>query len=224
MAGSAGHPGRGPKAAHAPTSDPDHPMGAGHGEGASFGDLSEVKVQQIGEMFVAETRSALGTKYSMVPQSGPGVARLRFTIIGVTETVPYVSTATRVIPIGAAINLLSQGAGRGGTLTGSVTYGMEALFAVRRAGRRGGQAADARCLRYRLHARNDGHGPGRRQGRGGEAARDARRPSPVVPAKARPLVPPLPRRVPRGVRRSGPNRGRKRTLHHQRETAAGTKK
>jgi hypothetical protein len=97
------------------------------GEGASFGDLSEVEVQQVGEMFVAETRSALGTKYSMVPQSGPGVARLRFTIIGVTETVPYVSTATRVIPIGAAINLLSQGAGRGGTLTGSVTYGMEAF-------------------------------------------------------------------------------------------------
>ena len=30
MAGPAGHPGRGPKAAHALTFDPDHPMGAGH--------------------------------------------------------------------------------------------------------------------------------------------------------------------------------------------------
>ena len=29
MAGAAGHPGRGPKAAHALTFDPDHPMGAG---------------------------------------------------------------------------------------------------------------------------------------------------------------------------------------------------
>jgi hypothetical protein len=97
------------------------------GKGTSFGDLSDAQVQQIGKMFVEETRSALGNEYHVVTQSGPGVARLRFAIIGVTETVPYVSTATRVIPIGAAINLLSQGADRGGTLTGSVTYGVEAF-------------------------------------------------------------------------------------------------
>jgi hypothetical protein len=69
----------------------------------------------------------LGTKYPVVSKPGPGVARLRFTIMGVSETVPYVSTVTRVIPIGAAINLLSQGTGHGGTLTGSVTYGIEAF-------------------------------------------------------------------------------------------------
>ena len=97
------------------------------GQGASFGNLTEAQVQQVGEMFVDETRAALGATYPIVTQPGPGTARLRFTIIGVTETVPYVSTATRVIPIGAAINLLSQGAGRGGTLTGSVTYGIEAF-------------------------------------------------------------------------------------------------
>jgi hypothetical protein len=98
-----------------------------HGEGASFGGLSDEQVQQIGVMFVEETKLALGSKYPVVTRPGPGVARLRFTIVGVTDTVPYVSTATRVIPIGAAINLLSQGAGRGGTLTGSVTYGVEAF-------------------------------------------------------------------------------------------------
>ena len=98
-----------------------------HGDGASFGGLSDAQIQQIGAMFVEETKLALGSKYPVVTEPGPGVARLRFTIIGVTETVPYVSTATRVIPIGAAINLLSQGAGHGGTLTGSVTYGIEAF-------------------------------------------------------------------------------------------------
>jgi Protein of unknown function (DUF3313) len=97
------------------------------GEGASFGGLSDQEVQQIGEMFVEETRTALGTKHPVMTEPGPGVARLRFTIVGVSDTVPYVSTVTRVIPIGAAINLLSQGAGRGGTLTGSVTYGIEAF-------------------------------------------------------------------------------------------------
>jgi hypothetical protein len=41
-----------------------------------------------------------------VTQPGPDVARLRFTLIVVSRTVPYVATATRIIPVGAAINLL----------------------------------------------------------------------------------------------------------------------
>jgi hypothetical protein len=94
---------------------------------SSFAGLSDADVQAIAAMFVEETKRALGTKYPVVTTPGPGVARLRFTVLGVSKTVPYVSTAARVIPIGAAINLLSQGAGHGGTLTGSVTYGIEAF-------------------------------------------------------------------------------------------------
>lgn len=97
------------------------------GEGAAYGDLPEAEIQEIAQMFVDETRAALGSAYPVVTQPGPGVARLRFTLIGVSKTVPYVSTATRVIPIGAAINLLKGGAGGSGTLTGSVTYGIEAF-------------------------------------------------------------------------------------------------
>ena len=99
------------------------------GEGSGYGDLSDAEVQEIARMFVEETRAALGTTYPVVTQPGPGVARLRFTLIAVAETVPYVSTATRVIPIGAAVNLLKGGAGGPGTLTGSVTYGIEAFDA-----------------------------------------------------------------------------------------------
>lgn len=99
------------------------------GEGSGYGDLSDAEVQQIAQMFVEETRAALGTAYTVVTRPGPGVARLRFTLIAVSETVPYVATATRVIPIGAAVNLLKGGAGGPGTLTGSVTYGIEAFDA-----------------------------------------------------------------------------------------------
>jgi hypothetical protein len=99
------------------------------GEGSGYGDLSEAEVQAIAQMFVEETRAALGPTYPVVTQPGPGVARLRYTLIAVSETVPYVATATRVIPIGAAINLLKGGAGGPGTLTGSVTYGIEAFDA-----------------------------------------------------------------------------------------------
>ncbi len=99
------------------------------GEGSGYGGLSDAEVHQIAEMFVEETRVALGTAYPVVTRPGPGVARLRFTLIAVSETVPYVATATRVIPIGAAINLLKGSAGGSGTLTGSVTYGIEAYDA-----------------------------------------------------------------------------------------------
>jgi hypothetical protein len=99
------------------------------GSGASFGELSDRDVQKVAVTFVEEARNALGTTCPVVSDPGPGVARLRFTVIGVSETVPYVSAAARVIPIGAAIDLLSPGAGHGGTLTGSVTYGIEAFDA-----------------------------------------------------------------------------------------------
>jgi len=76
---------------------------------------------------VTETMQPAEGERGAWTEPGPDVARLRFTLIGVEETVPYVSTVTRVIPIGAAINMVSSAAGGGGTLTGSVTYAIEAL-------------------------------------------------------------------------------------------------
>lgn len=97
------------------------------GEGSSYAGLSDADVQEIAQMFLDETKAALGADYPVVTRPGPDVARLRFTLIAVKRTVPYVSTATRMIPIGTAINLLKAGAGGPGTLTGAVTYGVEAF-------------------------------------------------------------------------------------------------
>ena len=58
------------------------------GEGSGYGDLSDAEVQEIAQMFVEETRAVLGTAYPVVTQPGPGVARLRYTLIAVSETVP----------------------------------------------------------------------------------------------------------------------------------------
>jgi hypothetical protein len=62
-----------------------------------------------------------------VTEPDPDTARLRFTLIGVEQTVPYASTVTRLIPVGAAINVVKSAAGGSGTLTGSVTYAIEAF-------------------------------------------------------------------------------------------------
>ncbi len=110
-------------------------------------------------MFVEETKLALGSKYPVVTEPGPGVARLRFTIIGVTETVPYVSTATRVIPIGAAINLLSHGAGQWRNADGLGHLRHRGLQLANRQAARGCRAtSDPGSLRHQLDAWHDGHG------------------------------------------------------------------
>lgn len=100
------------------------------GEGSSYGDLSNADADLIGYMFVDATRKALTPKFPVVTRPGPNTARLRFTLVEVSSTIPYVSTATRIIPIGAAINILKGGTVGGGTLTGGVTYGVEAFDSV----------------------------------------------------------------------------------------------
>jgi hypothetical protein len=98
------------------------------GEGASYPtDFSEQDLEDIVQGFLDETKAALEPKYPVVTEPGPDTARLRFTLIGVEQTVPYASTVTRLLPIGAAINMVSSAAGGGGTLTGSVTYAIEVI-------------------------------------------------------------------------------------------------
>jgi Protein of unknown function (DUF3313) len=98
------------------------------GEGASYPtNLSQQDLEEIAQGFLDETRKALEPEYPVVTEPGPDVARLRFTLIGVEQTVPYASTVTRLIPVGAAINMVSSATGGGGTLTGSVTYAIEAF-------------------------------------------------------------------------------------------------
>jgi hypothetical protein len=98
------------------------------GEGSSYpAELSQQDREDIAQYFVDEARQALEPDYPVVTEPGPGVARLRFTLLGVEQTVPYASTVTRLIPVGAAINIVKSAAGGSGTLTGSVTYAIEAF-------------------------------------------------------------------------------------------------
>jgi hypothetical protein len=71
--------------------------------------LTNAEIQEIADMFAAEMRAVLEPLLPMVTAPDPDVAPLQLTLIGVKSTVPYVSTATRIIPIGATINALSAG-------------------------------------------------------------------------------------------------------------------
>ncbi|WP_159715173.1 DUF3313 domain-containing protein [Geminicoccus flavidas] len=97
------------------------------GPQADFAGLPRAEVEKIAQMLPEEAKKAVGAKYRLVNEPGPDVARLKFTLVRIEETVPYVSTLTRVIPIGAVVNLGQEAAGNGGTLTGSLTVVLEAF-------------------------------------------------------------------------------------------------
>lgn len=52
--------------------------------------------------------------------------RIRVTLLGVKKTTGGVATATRVTPLGFATSALKSAFGKGGTLTGSILYAVEA--------------------------------------------------------------------------------------------------
>jgi hypothetical protein len=98
-----------------------------HGAEADFDDFSPAEVERFAQMLPDETRKALQGSYPIVSKPGPDVIRLRFTLVAVERTVPYAATATRIIPIGAVLNLGKAAAGEGGSLTGSLTILLEAF-------------------------------------------------------------------------------------------------
>jgi hypothetical protein len=97
------------------------------GPGADFADLPSAEVNKIAQMLPTEAKKALQKKYPIVTQPGPGVARLNFILVRVEKTVPYVSTVSRIFPIGAVVNLGKAAADQGGTLTGALTVVVEAF-------------------------------------------------------------------------------------------------
>lgn len=97
------------------------------GPEADFADLPAPEVEKIAQMLPEEAKNAVKGHYPVVTKPGPDVVRLNFILVKVEETVPYVSTLTRIIPIGAVMNLGKAAAGSGGTLTGALTVVVEAF-------------------------------------------------------------------------------------------------
>jgi hypothetical protein len=61
--------------------------------------------------------NAIKTKYPIVSEPGPDVARIRIAITGIKQSKPVLSAVTSVVPVGLAISIVKKGAG--GSWTGS---------------------------------------------------------------------------------------------------------
>jgi len=73
----------------------------------------------------AEFRRVLAGKYEIVAKPGPGVMRVKFTVVGMEVTSPVAATASHLIPLGLAVNVIKGVAGMQGSYMGSVSLAGE---------------------------------------------------------------------------------------------------
>jgi Protein of unknown function (DUF3313) len=111
----------------APNLDPDwrpytrvllDPVEIYRGPDAAFGGADAQQQQQIAEYVWREYRRAIEPYAASAP--GPGVVRLKIMLAGLENNVPVAATATRVVPVGLAVNLGRAAMGQPGTFTGGV--------------------------------------------------------------------------------------------------------
>lgn len=96
------------------------------GPEASFGDFTAADLLKFSQVITEEFRKVLGEKYIITNTAAANVIRIRPTLIGVEKTVGGLATATRIIPIGLAINAVrAGGGGSGGSMTGGIELALE---------------------------------------------------------------------------------------------------
>jgi hypothetical protein len=74
-------------------------------------------MKEMADAFNLELVNALKGAFPIVADPGPGVARLRFAITGITQSNPTRSVISSIIPAGLAVSLVKKGVG--GSWTGS---------------------------------------------------------------------------------------------------------
>lgn len=70
-------------------------------------------------------RTEVGAGYQIVDKPAPGVATLKLTLLGVSQTVPLLATASRLTPMGFALNGIQSLRGKKGSMTGSAQVALE---------------------------------------------------------------------------------------------------
>ncbi len=95
------------------------------GPDAQFKDIAPADRAKFAVILTDALRAALAGSVGVAAKPGPGVLRLKLTLLGAEKTVGGVSTATRVMPIGLATNAIKSLAGKPGSFTGSALIALE---------------------------------------------------------------------------------------------------
>lgn len=92
---------------------------------ATWGGTTPQQRQKFADLLSTELRKEIGKFYPIVDRPGPGVARMRLTLLGVETTKAGVATASKVTPFGLALNGVKSLAGKPGSFMGSVQVAFE---------------------------------------------------------------------------------------------------
>lgn len=90
-----------------------------------FGGLTEQEKADLAAAAAGAFKAALSQQGLLTAMPAPDALRLRITLTGAEINVPILSTATKLAPVGLAINGLKAMADREANFTGAVTYAVE---------------------------------------------------------------------------------------------------
>ena len=93
---------------------------------AKWGKLSDADKQKYADFFTNALKAEIGKSYGLATAKGPDVGVLRLTLLGVSPGSP-VAIATRVTPMGLALNGVQSLRGKPGSFSGSAEIGFELM-------------------------------------------------------------------------------------------------
>ena len=93
------------------------------GPDAQFEDVDADDRRRYGNIVTERLRHELSDR--LTTRAGAGTARIRVTLVGMTDTQGGVATATRVTPLGLVSSAVRSVSGREGRLTGSMLFAVE---------------------------------------------------------------------------------------------------
>ena len=91
------------------------------GKDEDFDKVSVQDRQMLADQITSEFRRTLVAQFPLTNQAGPGVVRLHLSLVGIDQSVPVLSTALRLLPVGMVMTAVRSAENKPARLTGSVT-------------------------------------------------------------------------------------------------------
>ena len=97
------------------------PVDIYRGSDAKFGGATEEDKQAMANYMGREYVRVLSERYAVNSLPTRGTARLKLTLVGMSDNVPVAATASRIVPVGILANIANSASGGTPTFTGTVT-------------------------------------------------------------------------------------------------------
>jgi hypothetical protein len=95
------------------------------GADAQLSGLTPEHVQELATYMQTQFQQALAARFYPATAVGPSVLRLHITLTGASRSVPVLSTAGQVVPVGAVLGAIRGARGKARKTLGSVSYAVE---------------------------------------------------------------------------------------------------